>query len=583
MCSTSASAMAPVTGLRLSADLALPLELATETVGILAKRRAGKSYTAARLVEQALQANLQVVVVDPKGDWWGLRSSQDGSQPGFPILILGGEHGDLELQVGSGEALAQFVVEQGISLLLDLSLFRKRELAIFVTDFLETLYRLKAREQYRTPLMLVVDEADAVAPQRPRRGEERMLGAAEDLVRRGGQRGVGTVLITQRAAVINKNVLTQLGVLIMLRTISPQDLAALDDWIRVHGTPGQREVLLASLPSLPIGTAWVWAPGWPTPEGVFQQVQVARRETYDSGATPKVGQTLRPPKTMADVDLGQLGELLVSAAAEAALPAAGRRPSRNGSVSIERVPVPVFTDGQLEQVRELTTSLTDVCSQLLGLCGEIVAGLERVGQRSARTSVVHADQQLPAGEHGDAGHGSISAPQRRILDALASLAAMGLGGVARGNVAVFSGQSPTSSGFANNLGALRSAGLIDYPCRGEVALTAAARVVTGPVQPIASLAELHQAWLARLSRPQGRVLRALVEIYPASLDRAELADRAEQSSTSSGYANNLGALRSLGVLTYPRPGQVAATPLLFPDLPRPASSKQRPRRLTRRQ
>jgi hypothetical protein len=29
----------------------------------------------------------------------------------------------------------------------------------------------------------------------------------------------------------------------MLRTISPQDLAALDDRIRVHGTPEQREVV----------------------------------------------------------------------------------------------------------------------------------------------------------------------------------------------------------------------------------------------------------------------------------------------------------------------------------------------------
>ena len=38
-------------------------------------------------------------------------------------------------------------------------------------------------------MMLVVDEADAVAPQKPYPGEERMLGAMEDIVRRGGQRG----------------------------------------------------------------------------------------------------------------------------------------------------------------------------------------------------------------------------------------------------------------------------------------------------------------------------------------------------------------------------------------------------------
>lgn len=34
-------------------------------------------------------------------------------------------------------------------------------------------------------------------------------------------------------------------------------------------------------------------------------------------------------------------------------------------------------------------------------------------------------------------------------------------------------------------------------------------------------------------------------------------------SASSGYANNLGALRSLGLIDYPSPGMVAATDLLF--------------------
>ena len=34
---------------------------------------------------------------------------------------------------------------------------------------------------------------------------------------------------------------------------------------------------------------------------------------------------------------------------------------------------------------------------------------------------------------------------------------------------------------------------------------------------------------------------------------------------SSGYANNLGALRSLGLLDYPVPGQVVASAMLFLD------------------
>ena len=113
----------------LATELRLPLDIVTETVAILAKRRAGKSYTARKLSEQLLAASLQVVIVDPKGDHWGLRSSADGKRPGFPILIAGGEHGDVPLEPNAGEVLARFVVEERANLLLDLSSFRKHEIA----------------------------------------------------------------------------------------------------------------------------------------------------------------------------------------------------------------------------------------------------------------------------------------------------------------------------------------------------------------------------------------------------------------------------------------------------------------------
>jgi DNA helicase HerA-like ATPase len=97
------------------------LRLSTEAIGILAKRRAGKSYTARRIVEQLYRAKQQVVIIDPKGDWHGIRSSADGKSPGLAIPILGGEHGDLQLEAGSGEIVAKLAVEECVSLLLDLS------------------------------------------------------------------------------------------------------------------------------------------------------------------------------------------------------------------------------------------------------------------------------------------------------------------------------------------------------------------------------------------------------------------------------------------------------------------------------
>jgi len=51
------------------------------------------------------------VVVDPKGDWWGIRSSADG-KPWPADVILGGEHGDVPLEVGGGELVAHLVVAE---------------------------------------------------------------------------------------------------------------------------------------------------------------------------------------------------------------------------------------------------------------------------------------------------------------------------------------------------------------------------------------------------------------------------------------------------------------------------------------
>jgi DNA helicase HerA-like ATPase len=70
-----ASAGRPVEGLTLGPGLVLPVEAVTETFAILAKRGAGKTYTAAVLVEEMMGAALPVVIIDPVGVWWGLRSS----------------------------------------------------------------------------------------------------------------------------------------------------------------------------------------------------------------------------------------------------------------------------------------------------------------------------------------------------------------------------------------------------------------------------------------------------------------------------------------------------------------------------
>ena len=239
----------------------LPAEAVTQTFAILAKRRVGKTYTASVMAEEFVAARLPFIALDPTGAWWGLRASADGKGPGLPVVVIGGKHGDLPLEPESGKLIADLVVDHPGYYILDLSLTKSNaEQDRFATDFAERLYRRKQQE--RSPLHLFVDECDAFIPQRPYRGQERMLGAVEDLVRRGRARGIGVTLVTQRSAVLNKDVLTQIEVLVVLRTISPQDRKALDEWIAArdrhdaaHGRPG----VCPDVSSRGVGRGGAWA------------------------------------------------------------------------------------------------------------------------------------------------------------------------------------------------------------------------------------------------------------------------------------------------------------------------------------
>ncbi len=552
--------------LKISRNLTLPLDTVTQTIGVLAKRRAGKSYLARRLAEQLFQAGQQIVIVDPKGDQWGIRSAADGKSPGLPIVILGGEHGDIpRLEVSSGEVVAKLVVEERVSALIDLSFFRKHEVATFMTAFLENLYRLKARESFRTPMMLLIDEADAIAPQKPQKGEERMLGAAEDIVRRGGQRGIGCCLVTQRSAVLNKNVLTQVQILIALRTIAPQDLAALNAWIDVHGTPQQQKTLMESLPALPTGDAWVWSPGWPDAEGIFKRVHVLPIETFDSGATPKPGEKPIEPKHLADVDLEALRRQMTAtiekakaedprelrkriAVLERELTERKKTPAPAGEV--KTVEVPVIQNEQIERIEWFCRQFKEFSETLLGITHAMATGLARIQTRPAvnfpRTEISQRRAPLPSrrtlehsSHNGDCevGTGGL----RRMMIALAQRPQ----GLSAQQIGVRAGLSSKSGTFTTYLARARSAGWIDGT-KGQLIITPKGLSALGDWDPLPTGSALLQHWLSQLGDSgASRMLHALADSYPNSLSKQELAEAAGMTGNSGTFTTYLARLRSL--------------------------------------
>jgi hypothetical protein len=608
--------------LQLADNFYLPIDAVTESVGILAVKRAGKSHTAKKLAEQLFYAGQQIVIIDPKGDWWGIRSSADGREAGLPIVIVGGEHADVPLEVNSGELVARMIVEDRVSMLIDLAELRKEKVPVFMSALLETLYRLKAKEQYRTPMMLIIDEADAIAPQKAWKGhEERMLGAAEDIVRRGGQRGIGITLVTQRAAVLNKNVLTQVGILVLLRTTGSQDIDAVDEWIKKHGQPEERKQVMDTIASMERGTAWFWAPGWPTAKGIFHQVKIGPIDTFDSGATPKAGQKRKAPKTLADVDLNTFRTKMADTIerAKANDPAQIKKQldavtkelqaERNKKLPAPPAAAPEIDYDKLEDAHQdaagiaieadrkwIEAYLVKVRKWVAGIVKALEAVEDPIGDLENELDMLESDlkgkftdvprltsKRKPSSKFATAPFVDIRPTKideikpltsktyasggvtDRVLGAIAELNAIGISEPPRVQVAFLAGYShPQSTGFVKAIGALRTSGLIAYPSPGTLAFTDEGKSNAPVVDEPLTNEQLQERIMGLVGGVFAKVLKVLIESYPDPIERTTLAQATDYTHPqSTGFVKAIGRLRSLGLAEYPSAGTIKASSMLF--------------------
>lgn len=566
--------------LRISPDLSLPLDAVTETFAILAVKRAGKSNAAVVMAEEMYDAGLPWVAVDPKGDWWGVRAAGDGQTPGLSVLVFGGLHGDVPLEPTAGNLVADLITEQRITCVLDVSEMSKADQRRFLTDFASRLYRRNTE-----PLHVFCEEADEYIPQRVMGESAKLVGAFETLVKRGGFRGIGVTLITQRSASLNKDVLTQAGTLIAMRTPSPQDRKAVLAWIDYHAASKD---VVDELPTLPNGAAWLFSSG---ERASMSKLTFRRRRTFDSGATPKVGGKPRPPATLAEVDLAaikeQMAETIERAKADDPRELRKRireleaQAARTPEPVVERVEVPVLPPETLDLLRErikaaepLTELLRDIMAALADrkpAHAEAQAAAARRTQRPALVPSQPRAEATPAPTERRGPAQGLTGPQQRVLDALAWLNVVGFPQptkIQTGFIAGYRVGKKVGGSYGNILGQLHSAGLIRYPSAGNVELTDAGRSVATPPDIERTTDGMQQAVYARLDGPERRVLATIIAAYPDPIEKPTAGERAGYTvgpKIGGSFGNILGRLRSLGLIDYPAPGLVAATDLLFID------------------
>lgn len=605
--------------LKIADNLSLPKEAVSQTLAILGIRGSGKTNTGVVFAEELLKAEQQVVIIDPVDVWFGLKSSKNGKQPGYSIPVIGGEHADVPLDAAAGTVLADFVVDTRSSVILALRQLSMNDQRRFAADFAKRLYDRKGTPEYRTPLMLIVDEADEFVPQRLPHGHEAMFGAFDRLVRRGRSSGIGVTLISQRAQVINKDVLSQMETLVGMRVLHKLDRQALEAWIEAHDTEGRRQEFLDSLASLGRGDAWVWSPSW---LGIFKRVHIRERETFDSSATPKAGEHIAPPKKIAPVDLEKLKTQMAAtiekakaedprelqkqvielkkrlvqaesaafkqAVAAPLAPDALKREFERGAHSVKvalakelrpyekvsRDTVSFARKALDEAIERLTRAASVIDDGPKPGIPSLDAIIEQVKAEPARAPMAMAagaarPQASPsprpmrqAREVAD-GNGNLTGPEQRILDAIAWLETIGNESPEQPAVSFLAGYVYGAGGYNNPRGALRVKGLVDYLPGDRIRLTDEGRKLAQQPDVALTTQELHSRVLARLPGPEQRIPAPLLDAYPEGLTNEQCAKKANYEPDAGGYNNPRGRLRTLGLIEYPQPGMVRARDILF--------------------
>jgi hypothetical protein len=520
----------------------IPVEALDQHVAICGVSGSGKTFAAKGAVEHLLGLGRQVIVIDPTSVWWGLRVAADGKGAGFPVAVFGGERADVAIDDEAGPRLADLLIERGISAVIDVGEMTMGARRRLVTGLLERLYH-----KSRKPLHLVVDEADDVAPQRPLPDQTVMLHRLDQIVRRGRARGFRCMLITQRPAVLHKDVLSQAQTLVAMKLTAPQDRNAIGAWIEGQADREAGRALLAALPKLAVGSGWVW---WPA-GGVLREEAFQAITTFDSSRTPEHGDP-EPvvPGAGAAIDVGAL---------VAAMGVPGRADETPGQPGVGGL---TKADVDAAYQRGLTEGFTQGCNNFHGFWQQMRAAVMGSQQhlhamekaldlakfrvqgpaRPEVTSqgVVGEPRAMPPPASG--GGGTPKGAERRILSVLAAAGRP----LTRRQWATMAGMSASSGTFSNYLSRLRGQGAI---VETEAGFSVAPGVAVMPGAP-ASAAALRETWKTTklLRGGPARMIDALAAAGSDGMDRANLAERVGMVATSGTYTNYLSRLRVNGLV-----------------------------------
>jgi len=255
------------TALNISRDLDLCLEdLIGQCIAILGIRGSGKSNTAGVIFEELLQNNYPMSIVDIEGEYFGLKEK-------YEVLVVGtGEGVEIEIDASCAHEIAEVSMEQNVPVVLDLSGFLSDERTEVLKAYLTSLWNVAGK--LRKPYIIGIEEAHEFIPQGVKNELKEMIAR---IALRGRKRGLGGIIVSQRSAKVDKDVLSQAGMLFLHRVVHEVDM-------RVYGEllPWRKSEVKEIISSLDTGDC-IYMNG-----ETILPIYVRERATYHAGFTPSL-------------------------------------------------------------------------------------------------------------------------------------------------------------------------------------------------------------------------------------------------------------------------------------------------------
>ena len=570
-------------------EIAIPPEALEDAGIVLGRRGAGKSNALQGLFEHELDAGHRAVMVDPKGDRWGIRMDPDGTPSRFTVPIFGGDHGDIPVTEDMGEALGKLVAEHDLSCLIDLSQMSLGGKQRFMMGFAPTLLQFN-----RAALTLFLEEVDQFANQDPRYQPAMLVHHIANFSTLGRQRGIVPWVASQRPAKVNATVRSQADTFVGMKVTSPLDRKAYRDWFEGHGKEAAARVD-AEVGSLQPGEALVWIGA----TGFFDKVKFPLASTFDSGRTPKHGERFEAV-SLSPIDLSAIRATLEGPKDGKPLdPSGANRESAcvnemQVSDEIERLRARVAElEGEQDewivergvgqqQLNDLATELgltsdaLDHVTELLDRAGEIIKATpdRSFNEVEAGGSKAVEDRPAPTNTEGDryalqsrkarsqstsqsGEHRPESAPrdappastpklgaERRPLAALAQVYPSGL---TEAQWATSAGMKRSGGTWGTYKSRLRSGGLIEAHDGRWFATEQGAGSVGDVELPPPPGPNLARWWAGKL-QSVGPMVEALITAWPNWISRDELAERLGMAAGGGSFGTYLSRLSGPGLI-----------------------------------